>query len=406
VSGGTTISLPAPPAAVPAGTSQRLACLLEVSQVINSSLELNAVLNHILSQAEVILQAEGGSIMLVDETTRSCRVVAAQGPRARDIQGKRQELGQGVAGWVALHGKPLLLHGPASDPRIERVCDRRDVRDALCVPLRAEGKVVGVISLNNRRSAQPFSEEDLELLTALSNQAALAIRNAASFREMRRQRRTVQRLLDEVTRAHEEERMRIALLLHDGPAQTLFAALRNLETLRALTAEGPADAGGVMGELERTIRHAITETRAVMMDLRPPGLEEMSLLPALRKHARQFEERSGIRTRVIYRGRERRLPGVVEASFYRIAQEALTNIWKHSEARQAKVVLEVEEHCCSLEIRDDGKGFDPATVASEAEQHLGMRSLRERAELVGGSFTVGCPPEGGTVVRVSAPFTE
>src|SRR6185436_18473335 len=100
-------------------------------------------------------------------------------------------------------------------------------------------EVLGVISLSNRPPGETFSEADLELLTAISHQAALAIRNARTFQEVGRQRKAVERLLHEVAHAHEEERKRIALLLHDGPVQTMFAALRSVEAARALTVSGP-----------------------------------------------------------------------------------------------------------------------------------------------------------------------
>jgi len=395
-----------PPAAAPPQAAERLSCLLEVAGVINSSLELNAVLSRILSEATAILHAESGSIMLMDEATHRLRVVAARGPRARRIQGKQQDLGQGVAGWVALHGEPLLLHGTATDPRFQPVCDRQDVRDALCAPLKTEEQVLGVINLSNRCGEKPFSGDDLDMLTALAHQAALAIRNATSFQEVRRQRRTVERLLGEVSRAQEEERMRIALQIHDGPAQTMHAALRNLEAVRALAGAGPAALPGVLDELERTIRQAIQETRAVMIDLKPPSLEGLGLHAALRQYARQFEQRTSIRATFVTQGRERRLPSMVESCLYRIAQEALANVWKHAGAQEAWLTLEVRPNACSLEIRDDGRGFDLEAVAARAGQHLGLRSLRERAELVGGSLSITGSPGEGTTIRVAAPLTD
>ena len=92
--------------------------LLEVAGVVNSSLELDAVLEHLLTQARGILQAESGSIMLADEGGQELRVLAAQGPRARNVRGRCRKVGEGVAGWVALYGRPLLLHGSTADPRV------------------------------------------------------------------------------------------------------------------------------------------------------------------------------------------------------------------------------------------------------------------------------------------------
>ena len=173
-----------------------------------------------------------------------------------------------------------------------------------------------------------------------------------------------------------------------------------------MAADGPPALVSVLGELERTIRQGIQETRAVMIDLSPPSLEGLGLHTSLRQYAKQFEQRTAIRASFASRGRERRLPGMLESCFYRITQEALANVWKHSDARQTWVTLDVRTNSCSLEIRDDGKGFDPEAAAARAGQHLGLRSLRERAELVGGSLVVTGGPGEGTTIRVAAPLTD
>lgn len=384
--------------------TQHLECLLQVAQVVNSTLELDDVLRRVLGQARGILGAESGSIMLVEPDRHTLRVLAAEGPRAPMIQGRTQDLGQGVAGWVAQNQSPLLLHGAARGRQFQPICARRDVRDALCVPLTDGGSLLGVVSLSNPTDRDPFSEHDLELLTAIAHQAALAIRNAQSFAEMQRQRATVERLLWELTRAQEEERARISLLLHDGPAQTLFAALRQLEVARVLRSHAGADEQSALVELEDSIRSAIAETRAIMIDLRPLALDDIGLYSALRQYVEQYERRTGMKAQIVRQGSERRLPQMLSSALFRIAQEAMTNIWKHSGATRVQIVLEVGERHCTLEVRDNGCGF----VVSEAEQkqdHLGLRSLRDRTHLLGGQFWIDTHPGQGTVVRVSAPLT-
>ncbi len=386
--------------------SRRLACLLDVAQIINSSLELDAVLDHILVQARQILQAESGSIMLVDDSgTRLC-VHAAQGPRAHEIRGRCRKLGEGVAGWVAVSGEPLLLQGQTRDPRFKRVHARSDVRESLCAPLKAEQDVIGVISLSNAGADHHFSHEDLELLVALTNQAALAIRNARSYEEMVRQRRTVERLLREVTRAQEEERKRIALQIHDGPAQTLFAALRDLEAVQAHQGSLPSLCSPAMDQLAQSIRCAINETRALMLDMRPPCLDDVGLLGALRRYGQQFSERTGIRVLVEQCGLRHRPPTATESVLYRIAQEALTNVWKHAQATAVTVLLEVDAETCSLQVADNGVGFDLDRARREQDEHIGLVSLRDRTDLIGGRLSLHTEPGIGTTVRVTIPIAE
>ncbi|HTE21258.1 MAG TPA: response regulator [Armatimonadota bacterium] len=385
--------------------ARRLSVLLDVARLINSSLALDAVLDEIIGQGTALLGAQSGSVMLLDTGTRRLRVSAACGPRAAEIQGREQELGQGVAGWVALHGKPLLVRG-AAEERFRRVCDRQDLREAICVPLRAEAEVLGVLSVSNRLAPEPFTEADLQLMSALADQAALSLRNARAYAELERQRRTVERLLGELTRAQEQERSRIARQLHDGPAQGMYAALRNAQVLARLIAAGKPSSGEVMGELEQILRQNIAETRAIMIDLNPPSLDTVPLPDALEEYVGRFEQRTGIQARFTQRGPGRELSSTVESCFYPIAQQSLANVWKHSEARHAWVLLDMGARSCSLEIRDDGGGFDMDTAAARAAEHLGMKLLQERAELAGGRLSVETAPGEGTTVRVTVPLAD
>jgi signal transduction histidine kinase len=397
-----SIANASPPAPDHDQTYRRLSCLLRVAEVLNASLQLDEVLEHILGQATQILSAQSGSIMLLDPSRRRLGVVAARGPRARQIQGRRQLLGEGIAGWVALHGSPLLLQGADPDPRIQRICERHDVRDALCVPLGTDGLTLGVISVSNHTAHTPFTTEDLDLLIAISHQAALAIRNAQSFAEIQRQRETVERLLKEVTRAQEEERGRISLQIHDGPAQTMFAALRNLQASRSATSA--EEQQSAMETLEQSIHHAIAETRAVMIDLRPLCLDDKGLFAALRQFADQFQRRTGVRAWSRKEGDDGRLPSMVASAFYRMAQEALTNVWKHAGATEVRISLEVTPRQCVMEIRDDGRGFSPGST--DETEHIGLRSLHDRTQLLGGELWVESGPGVGTIVRISAPLTD
>jgi signal transduction histidine kinase len=349
--------------------------------------------------------------MLLDEITGELKVHVAEGPRAKTVVGKRQQLGQGIAGWVAKTGKPLLLHGALedeefADPDIKLICRRGDVRDALCTPLVAEDETIGVISLSNRLGPTPFSTDDLDLLTGLANQAALAIRNARAYDDIRRQRTTVERLLHEVTRAQEEERRRIAVQIHDGPAQTMFAALRNLQTVQAVASEHREKVPELMEGVEKTILTAIEETRGVMLDLRPSGLDDLGLIPTLKGYARHFEQRTGIRTEVVRQGRDMRLPAMYESCFYRIAVEALTNVWKHSGAANARITVEILSRTATLEVSDNGSGYDPNAQSEERERSLGIPTLYERAELIGGKLEIRSVPKEGTTVSVTAPLAE
>jgi signal transduction histidine kinase len=375
-----------------------------VVQVVNSTLQLPAVLDRILDKAVAVMQAEAGSIMILDETSGELQVRAARGARASEIFGCSVKLGEGIAGWVALYGQPLLLVDGIRDSRFHTICQRDDVRDALCVPLQAEGTVEGVLSLNNRRGPGPFTEDDLRLLTALGNHVTLAIRNASLYEQTTRQRRTMERLLSKLVWAQEEERKKVSLEIHDGPAQTLYAALFRLQTYQALLRDDPEKAGEELDGAVVSIRDTLQEIRRLIFDLRPMSLDEIGLVPALRQYAEKLSSRHGIRIEVKTRGQERRFAVSLETALYRIVQEALTNTWKHARATKASVTVIFEPCRCNIQIADDGIGFDLAVVGANGQgEHLGIAGIRERAEMIGGTLRIASTPGAGTTVLVSVP---
>jgi signal transduction histidine kinase len=387
-----------------AAASPHYACLLEVVQAVNSTLQLQSVLTLILDRAIEVMQAAAGSIMMLDESTGELQVKVARGARAAEIFGRSLKLGEGIAGWVALYGQPLLLIDGEIDTRFHTICQRDDVRDALCVPLQADGAVVGVLSVNNRQGDGRFGEEDLRLLTALGSHVTLAIRNASLYEQTARQRHTMERLLSSLVWAQEEERKRVSLEIHDGPAQTLYAARVRLQAYRALRENDAERAAAEFAEAERGIKETLTEIRRLIFDLRPMSLDEIGLVTALRQYATKYEERHGVRVEVRSRGEERRLPVSLETALYRIVQESLTNIWKHARATRASVIVTFEAGRCGVQVADDGIGFDVAAVRANSQgEHLGIAGIRERAEMIGGTLRIASTPGAGTTLLVSVP---
>src|SRR5437762_11692526 len=199
----------------------------------------------------------------------------------------------------------------------------------------------------------------------------------------------MERLLSKLVWAQEEERKRVSLEIHDGPAQTLYAALMRLQAYRAVREEDAERAAADFTEAERGIRETLSEIRRLIFDLRPMSLDEIGLLPSLRQYAAKYEQRHGLRVEVRSRGEERRLPVSLETALYRIVQEALTNIWKHARATRASVTITFDARRCGIQIADDGVGFELASVGAEDQgEHLGIASIRERAEMLGGTLRI------------------
>jgi two-component system sensor histidine kinase DegS len=192
----------------------------------------------------------------------------------------------------------------------------------------------------------------------------------------------------------EEERLRIARDMHDGPAQSMANLVLQAEFLKELA------------DFKAGVRDALDETRRLIFDLRPMTLDDLGLVPTLRKFVKEYGEKSQVTARFHLVGEERRLPGNYEAVLFRIIQEALTNARKHANARSVEVTVTLQAHRAVAVVKDDGDGFDVA--ATEARQgrtrNLGLISMRERADLEKGALEIRSQIGKGTEIRATFDF--
>jgi signal transduction histidine kinase len=204
----------------------------------------------------------------------------------------------------------------------------------------------------------------------------------------------------------EDERMRIARDMHDGPAQLLANLVLKAEIVERVFDLDRESATAELEDFKATARVALEETRKLIFDLRPMTLDDLGLVPTLRKFVVDFDRTSGMRTRLNLVGAERRLPRDLEASLFRIVQEAMTNARKHSGGSTLDVTLMIGPQRVVASVRDDGAGFDVAAAQARAErtEHLGLISMRERAGLENGVLDITSVPGKGTQVRVSLDY--
>jgi signal transduction histidine kinase len=209
------------------------------------------------------------------------------------------------------------------------------------------------------------------------------------------------RAMQTVLRATEQERIRLAADLHDGPVQELTALRYGLTRARNRIQRGHAEqAEGLLAELEDELASGITGLRRLMAELRPAVLDEQGLEVALHNQVRAFEATSGVAC-AISTGLHSRLAPDLETVLYRVTQETLNNVGKHAGASRVTVSLEAENGSVHLRINDDGVGFDPAAAAKLlSEGHFGLAGMRERVEMVGGHLTIESAPGKGTSVAV------
>ena len=266
------------------------------------------------------------------------------------------------------------------------------VRSAIGLPMLADGELVGVIVLGDTTGGA-FSPAERPLLSLLANQVTLAVRNARAY-------------LYSEELAIVDERNRIAREIHDGIAQTLAFTALKLDLSERLLGKDlkPETIARVRNELEtarETLREQIREVRRSIFALRPINLERLGFLETMRQFIKDFGEQNRISTTLEING-EPHLSPTNEAVMFRILQESLNNVAKHSGAKNVNVDLRTADDGVHLEVHDDGVGFDPNTLTGKVSSvgGLGLSQMRERLEGRGGRFKFSSTPGEGT--RVSA----
>jgi two-component system sensor histidine kinase DegS len=201
----------------------------------------------------------------------------------------------------------------------------------------------------------------------------------------------------------EEERMRIARDMHDGPAQSMANLVLQAEILERLIARDPDGVAKELAEFKNGVREVLDETRRLIFDLRPMTLDDLGLVPTLRKFVREFGDRAGVQAQLRVVGEEARLPRALEPTLFRIIQEALNNARKHSRASNVEVAITFGTTRVTAVVRDDGVGMDLPAIEARLDQNrnLGLISMRERTALEKGRLDIRSQPGQGTEVRVS-----
>lgn len=265
----------------------------------------------------------------------------------------------------------------------------------ICVPFGVEGGVHGSLGVAVPAGSDLVNEHT-RLLAAVAHEIHVALENARLYRERQESLQTYAR---QVTQAQEDERLRIARELHDETAQELVHLVRRLEQLGE-TARG--DVAAQVDDLLTLTRGTLQSVRRFSRDLRPSVLDDLGLVPAIELAVEQTQARLAGGARLDVKGEPRRLEPAVELALFRIAQEALHNIEKHAQATSARVELAFSDGTVRLDVEDDGRGWEPpANVAELARAgKLGILGMKERAQLIGGTFDLRSVPRRGSRVTV------
>lgn len=204
-----------------------------------------------------------------------------------------------------------------------------------------------------------------------------------------------------IIQAQEEERRRVAREIHDGPAQAMANVVFRAEVCERLVDVDMERAKNELKDLREQVRFCLKETRKIIFDLRPMTLDDLGLIPTLRRFLDTMKERTGILTEVRVIGGERRLDSYLEIGLFRVIQEALNNVEKHANASMVKVVVEFGTGFVSAGIEDNGQGFDPNERA--VGESFGLLGMRERMNILSGELNIKSQQGYGTKITVKVP---
>ncbi len=272
------------------------------------------------------------------------------------------------------------------------------------VPVNTTGSPSGLLYVERDALGPAVGERDLEVLSSYADTVGMSLENTRLYREIEAKRRVMDHLMSRVNTAHEEERARIARELHDSVAQSLLKIIYSAGFALDYLKEDPRLAVDEVEEVQLRAKDCLRELRMIMSNLRPTSLDILGLKETVTRYAEQFEEEYAISTTVDLQGLDS-IPASVELAIFRILQEELTNVRKHSRAESVRIKTESSLGDLILVVEDDGVGFDPRELAAEQEngKQLGLLAIRERVELLGGELAIDSIPGMGTRITVRIP---
>jgi signal transduction histidine kinase len=389
-------------------TQQRLSqlgLLYQVGQAMASTFDLTKLLNDTLQLTTTVIDAAASALMLIDTQSNELVFEVTHGKEEVVIPRKRISLDEGIAGWVATHGQPVIVNDVSKDSRFSKKADARTgslTSSIAAVPLQIKGKTTGVLEVLNKFSADGFDEEDLRLMLTLATQAAITIENARLYQSLREER-------DRVIQAQEDVRKELSRKLHDGTVQFLAAIAMDVEHIGRLLELRPEAVLAELDALRKLVHQATREARMVLFELRPVILESQGLVPALRSYVNQLQDSDEVAIHLDVGNFDSQLDPKVAGTIFSIVQEAINNIKKHAHASNVWLNLSVDRDQLVVGIKDDGQGFDVKAVEREYDQRgsFGLLNMHERAELIDGFLVIESSqvePERGTVVTLRVPL--
>jgi signal transduction histidine kinase len=385
---------------------RELAILNAIIQTLSSSYNLKETLESALEIVLAVVESTAGWICLLDDQSCSafvgskglCFADEACGPTpclAHCVCGRVQATKDVVIVRKLAKGCPLLY--------TEESGGQQKITGHVSVPLTSKAHLVGQLNVAFSEQAQA-DQMDIDLLKAIAPQLAIAVENARLWEDVQDKEALRTRLLQRVVGVQEDERRRISRELHDELGQGLTSLLVRLQLLEKL--DGHPDAHEIIAGLKESTTGMLASIHDMALELRPTILDDLGLVPALAQYVKACPQHLGIQVDFEVIGSNGlRLPREIETTLYRIVQESLTNVARHSGAQKASILLRFSGKKVAAIIEDNGTGFDLQDVRSRPPEmsRLGIFGMEERVALVGGQVNIETAPGAGTNIFVEIP---
>ncbi len=388
---------------------KELSILNEMAQVLTSPLDLWLLLDKISFLSTRIPSVDACAIIMYDKDLEKFTVFNTLGLGGTYRERVKISISDPLMEEILALNRPVVIDELSQwDVSVAiREAIPYGMKSMAALALQAKEKVLGLILVFSTRIAG-ISKEDVGLLSILAGQAGIAIENAHLYESARQKQQLVEKLLSKLIQAQEKERKRIAAEIHDTIAQSLVGIHTRIQACLSMIRKEKVSSQleKELYDLKDVVIDNVKEVRRLIFNLRPSSLDDLGLIPSLENYIKRFKKETGIDVQFIVNRSARRLNPSVETALFRIIQEALTNIQKHSQAKRAYVKISFEPKSINLRIADDGKGFewDKVTEKFLAGESYGLQGMKERVSLLGGSFKVDTKPGEGTQVSVEIPI--
>ncbi|HEX3153566.1 MAG TPA: GAF domain-containing sensor histidine kinase [Candidatus Angelobacter sp.] len=376
--------------------------LLRLLDAELASADLSALLNKVLDITTQTFQASLGIILLCDHEVGALRISASVGMDVDVPEDFKVELGNGFSGKIAMNGEPNMILDTSMDTDALRPMIRIKAKSLWGVPLKANGETIGVMVIGFPKPYEWLPTER-ELMRAIGDRTALAIERARMTDALREREQRIAELSGHLLRVQEEERKRISRELHDETGQALMVIRLYLGMM-----ETGSTAKNVRGKIRETVEvvdRTIEGIRRIIGKLSPLVLQELGLVAAIRKEAKDFARNTGVKARVMIAEDVGRLASGTEQAIYRVVQEALHNVAKHAQAKNVTVQVERADELVQVVVEDDGVGIQ-ARSSNSRDHSFGLVGIKERIAMLGGTSRVISTKGKGTRIEISVPAGE